>query len=94
MPKASKVYRTDAVRLSSTTPSGSNIHIATNFYKPEIPSGFVQTKSTLKGSTVYRMNIVRLSSTTPKGSHNSSVMNFYKPEIPTGLNTKQHYAAK
>jgi hypothetical protein len=92
-PKGSHVYSNELTSIH-TTPSGSHIFHCGVFYKHQIPSGFVQTKSTLKGSKIYRFVAVCISSSTPKGSNNHTPTNFYKPEIPSGFNTKQHYAAK
>lgn len=48
MPKASKVDRSEAEFIPSTTPSGSNIITTNYFYKPDIPSGLNINKNATK----------------------------------------------
>lgn len=101
--KGSNVYRKNQW-LGYTTPSGSHPFYVMFSYKHQIPSGLLETNSTLKGSYVYRngcggffatlkgSNIYRddiaCFHSTPSESHNSSVINIYKHQIPSGLETK------
>lgn len=84
--KGSYVYRIKHGGID-TTPSGSNNHTPTYFYKIEFPTRPLETYPTLKGSYVYRKNQC-LEYTTPKGSYIPECPFFYKHQIPSGLFVK------